>query len=156
MGTPVESFAASLPEDERKLLHGSIAFAFAVVASADSVVDKKEQQVVTKLREVARERLGADFAAEDPEAAKLASNFDWPQSAHVRKLAGILKRMPKDARVTYDQFIVELAVSIATASGGVLGFGEKLSNDEKYSIRRLISALDVQVEDADAKKRLGY
>jgi hypothetical protein len=159
METSIESFAATLSEDERKLLHSSIAFASRVVASADSVVDKREESALASLADAARERLGAAFTvnlSDFPQAAAAADNPDWPQAAYVQSLSSVLRRMPPEARKTYDRFMIELVLSIARASGGILGFGEKLSADERYSIRRLISALELQIEDPVTRERLGY
>ena len=158
MGNPIETYAATLNDEERALLHSSVAFVLRVVVKADSVVDKKEEGAVAAASAVARERLGEAFAGTDkfPEATKTADNPDWPQSTYIRSLAAIIRRMPADARKIFDAAILELALAVAGASGGILGFGDKFSVEEKYGIRRLVAGLDLQVEDPALKKRLGY
>ncbi|MBI2393324.1 MAG: hypothetical protein HYV09_27315 [Deltaproteobacteria bacterium] len=157
MANPIEAFAATLNDEDRAVLHGSVAFVLRVVAKADSVVDKREQNAAAAANDLVRERFGAAFAGSDfPDANKAADHPDWPQLPWVRQLGGIVRRMPADARTIYDRALVELALSIAGASGGVLGFGEKLSAEERYAIRRVVSALDLQIADDAARKRLGY
>ncbi len=159
MGNPIETFAASLNDEERALLHSSVTFVMRVVAKADSVVDRKEESAADTALKLARERLGEGFAGKPtdfPDATKNADNPDWPQSTYVRNLSGIVRRMPADARKIFDATMIEVALTIAGASGGILGFGEKLSVEEKYGIRRLIAGLDLQIEDAPIKQRLGY
>lgn len=158
MGNPIETYAASLNEEERALLHSSVNFVLRVVAKADSVVDKKEESAFVRGAELARERFGAAFAAPPsafPEAVSTAESMDWPQSTYIRKLSGVVRRMPADARTIFDAAMLELALTVAGASGGVLGFGEKLSADEKYVIRRVIAALDLRSDEA-VTKRLGF
>jgi hypothetical protein len=157
MANPFESFAATLSDEDRGILHGSVAFALRVVASADSTVDGKEEKAVEAARASAGERLGVAFAepaASYASAIAAAGHPEWPSSDYVRKLGKILQRMPKDARATYDRCIAELAFSVAHASGGVLGFGQKMSAEEKFALRRLVSALRLELEDTD-KARLG-
>lgn len=156
MPTPYETFAASLPEDEQKVLHGSIAFVLRVVASADSTVDGKEEKAAEAARQTAKEKLGEAFgepASAYPDAIAAAGHYEWPSQPFTRKLGGILGKMPKDARKSYDQLVAELAFGVASASGGVLGFGERMSGEERYALRRLVSALKLEL-DEDAKKRL--
>jgi hypothetical protein len=159
MGNPIETYAASLNEEERALLHSSVAFVLRVVVKADSVVDRKEESAVAAASTLARERLGEAFIGTPdrfPDATKAADHPDWPQSAYIRNLAGVVRRMPADARKIFDAAILEMALTVAGASGGILGFGEKFSVEEKYGIRRLVAGLDLQIEDAGLKKRLGY
>ena len=160
MGTELESFAATLNEEDRQLLQSSVAFVLRIVASADSVVDKKEVSALARANDLARERFGAAFSgpsAELPEALAAAKSNDWPQSPYVRKVAAIVKKLPEGARKLYDRSILELALTVADASGGgILGFGQKLSADEKYAIRRVVSALGVTIEDATARTSLGF
>lgn len=155
----LEAFAASLSEDDRRHLHGSIAFALRVVASADSEVDKRELAIAEHWRASARERLGEAFAAPEgayPEAMAAAADFEWPQSAYVRRVRAVIATMPADAKSTYQRFVVELALAVASASGGFLGMGQKVSGEERYSIRRLIAGFGIEVEDADERARLGF
>lgn len=157
MSTPLETFAASLNEEDRQVVQSSVAFVLRVVAFADSVVDKKESSAVARATEIARERFGEGFAGvELPEAMAAANDPDWPQSPYVRRVAAIVRRMPEEARRLYDASMLELALVVAGASGGVLGFGDKLSKDEKYAVRRVISAFDLQVEDEKIRASLGF
>lgn len=157
MANPIEAFAATLTDEDRTVLHGSVAFVLRVVAKADSVVDKREQNAAAAAADLVRDRFGAAFVGtEFPDAIKAADHPDWPQLPWVRQLGAIVRRMPAEARATYDAAIIELALAIAGASGGVLGFGEKLSAEERYGIRRVVSALDLQIADDVARKRLGY
>ncbi len=157
MANPLETFAASLNEEERALFHSSVAFVLRVVAFADSVVDKKEASAVERANEIVRERFGAAFAgAEIAESTAAANDPDWPQSPYVRKIGALVRRMPAEARAVFDAGILELALTVAGASGGVLGFGDKLSKDEKYALRRVISAFDLHVEDEKVKASLGF
>lgn len=159
MSNPVETFAASLSEAEQKILHASIAFALRVAAKADNVVDSKEEKAISALSERVRERLGDAFAkAPDSyaDAMKAAAHPDWTQQPYTNTLLDILKRMPADARKLYDGTILELAFSVAGASGGLLGFGQKVSVEERYALRRLVGTLRLNVEDPAMKTALGY
>lgn len=161
MATPSAAFVAalgSLTDDERRLLQSSSRFVSRVVASADSVVDKKETTVLGHTDDFVAERLGSAFATTEelPEAVAAAEDLDWPQSPYVKRVAAIVRKLPADAHQAYSHAMLELALSVAGASGGVLGFGEKLSADERYAIRRVVSALDLRVEDAAMKTRLGF
>ena len=162
MATPSETFAAalsSLSEDDRRLLQSSARFVSRVVASADSVVDKKEAIALEHADDFVQERLGSAFVAateELPEALAAAQDLDWPQAPYLKKVAAIVRKLPAEAHQVYSHAMLELALSVAGASGGVLGFGEKLSADERYAIRRVVSALDLRVEDAAMKTRLGF
>lgn len=159
MPTPVESFAASLNADEQKLLHASVAFALRVTAKADNVVDGKEEKTIAGLAGRIREQLGEAFAgAPDsyPDAMKAAAHPDWTQGQYVNQLLEILRRMPEEARKLYDHVVLELALSVAGASGGILGFGEKVSVEERYALRRLVGTLRLTVHDPVLKKTLGY
>lgn len=158
MGTEVETYAATLSEEDRHLLESSVGFLLRVVASADSVVDKKELSALARAKDLAHQRLGPSFAAEDlPEAITAAASPDWPQSPYIRKVSAIVRKLPTDARKVYDRSMLELALTVAGASGGgILGLGSKLSPDEKYVIRRVISALDVTIEDEPTRVSLGF
>ncbi len=159
MSNPVETFAASLKDDEQKIFHASIAFALRVAAKADNVVDGKEEKAIASLAGTIRERLGEVFAgAPDtyPDAMKAAAHPDWTQGKWVADLLELLKRMPEDARKLYDTTLLDLAFKVAGASGGILGFGAKVSVEERYALRRLVGALRLRVEDPEMKKALGY
>jgi hypothetical protein len=159
MSNPVATFAASLSDAEQHVLHASIAFALRVTAKADNVVDGKEEKTIAALSGKVSERLGAAFAAAPDsytDAMKAAAHPDWPQGKYVNELLGILRRMPDDARTIYDGALLELAYSVAGASGGILGFGEKISVEERYALRRLVGTLRLRVDDPAMKKALGY
>ena len=155
MPTPYETYAATLPEEDRKVLHASIAFVLRVVASADSNVDGKEEKAAEAARLTAKEKLGAAFgepASSYPEAIAAAGHYEWPSQPFTRKLASLLQKMPKDARQTYDKLVAELAFGVASASGGLLGFGERMSGEERFALRRLVSALRLELDDESKQK----
>jgi hypothetical protein len=159
MPTPVETFAASLNEADQNVLHASIAFALRVAAKADNVVDGKEEKAIAGLSGQIRERVGEAFAGAPesyPDAMRAAAHPDWTQGPFVQQLLDILKRMPDDARASYDAALIELAFAVAGASGGILGFGEKVSVEERYALRRLVGTLRLRVDDPSLKKTLGY
>jgi hypothetical protein len=159
MSNPLEAFADSLSEADRALLRGSIPFALTVVAMADSEIDKKELAAGDRLRGEARERLGAGFDAplsDFPDALAAVQQENWPGSDYVRKLSALLATLPADAKQRFDRFVVEAALSVAGASGGFLGLGAKMSDHERFSIRRLLHAYRVEVEDEQQRVLLQY
>lgn len=155
----LEAFADSLSEADRALLRSSIPFALTVVAMADSEVDKKELAVGERFRAAAAERLGAGFDAplsDFPEALGATRDESWPSSDYVRKLSDLLATVPTDAKRLFDAFVIEAALSVAGASGGFLGLGAKMSDHERYSIRRLLTAYRIEVADAAQRTLLQY
>lgn len=159
MSNPVAAFAATLTDAEQEVLHAAVAFALRVAAKADNVVDGREQRTILELLPTIRARLGEAFArAPDEYAAAMtaAAHPDWPQGAYVASLLAILKRMPDEARALFDATVLELALAVAGSSGGVLGFGAKVSVEERYALRRLVGTLRLAVADPALKKTLGY
>lgn len=159
MPTAVETFATSLGDSEKTVLHASVAFALSVAAKADNVVDGKEQKAIAALTGTIRERFGEHFAAAPEsfgEAMKAAAHPDWPQQPYVLKLLDVLKRMPAEARAEYDKNLLDVAMQVAGASGGILGFGQKVSVEERYALRRLVGTLRLAVDHPEMKTALGY
>lgn len=153
----LEDFAATLNDEDRTTLFGSVTFVLDVVARADHAVDKKETSAIEQLREGVRSTLGAGFAApaaQFPEALKAAAHFEWPSTPYLRQLGSIARKMPAATKTRFCNTLMDLMLGVAGASGGVLSFGKKLSDHERYAINRVIAALDITLDDA-MKKRLG-
>ena len=155
MANPVEIYADTLGPEDRKVLAGSLLFALKVVAHADSDTDSKEQQRIEATLALAPERLGAAFGGSDfPDALRAASELEWLQTPYLKALAQVVRKMPNEARVVYDRALVELAIGVAAASGGFFGLGSKLSDHEKYALKRLVGALGLEV-DPEHRKVMG-
>lgn len=156
MSTDFETFANTLNEEDKTTLLGSVTFVLDVVARADHTVDRKESAAIDQLRQTAGARLGAAFAApasQFEEAGKAAAHFEWPSHPYLKRLGAIVRKMPAPTKTAYGNVLLDLMLGVAGASGGVLSFGKKLSDHERYAVNRVVAALDLTVDD-DHKKRL--
>jgi hypothetical protein len=157
MPTDIEAFAETLNDEDRTTLFGSVTFVLDVVARADHSVDRKESAAIDQLRESAGSRLGPAFAApasQFEEAGKAAAHFEWPSHPYLKRLGTIARKMPPATKTAYGNALLDLMLGVGGASGGILSFGKKLSDHERYAVNRVIAALDLEVSD-DVKKRLG-
>lgn len=134
------SATASGPSaEELAMLTRSPLLIFLLVAAADGKVDKKEfnefQKVIVGVMTNATPLLRDAMSRLLP---RMEQTFDELEDINpgeeLERLAVVLDtHYPKEAKA-FKQQLVSIAVSIAESSGGFLGFGSKISNDEKTAI----------------------
>jgi hypothetical protein len=147
-----------LSESERQQLLFAPLCVFEVVAGADGTIDKKEIEVLYGF-------LGAAHKSELMTAVlgELQRDIDAKLAAHssnsipsYQRLAGAAETVsrqfsPEEART----FLAELMVlgrRVAEASGGILGFGQKISEQELSALKDLASIL--QYTTTPSEKRV--
>lgn len=125
--------------EELAMLTRSPLLIFLLVAAADGKVDKKEfnefQKVIVGVMTNATPLLRDAMSRLLP---RMEQTFDELEDINpgeeLERLAAVLDtHYPKEAKA-FKQQLVSIAVSIAESSGGFLGFGSKISNDEKTAI----------------------
>lgn len=124
---------------------------FCLVAASDGSVDKKEfiafAKMLLGLKHYDHELIKGVYAATVENIEEkfniVVKNLDQVMP-NVKKIRSILKGKVEDKIA--DEFCKSLlfvAVKIASASGGFLGFGSKISKEEKEMLVRVATMLDV-------------
>ena len=112
---------------------------FLLVAAADGKVDKKElagfQKVIVGVMTAATPLLRDAMSRLLPQMDKFLDELEHINPVEeLQRLAGILDtHYPQEAPAFKEQ-LLSIAVKIAESSGGFLGFGSKVSDDEKAAI----------------------
>ena len=126
-------------EEDLTTLARSPLLVFLLVAAADGKVDRKEfagfHKVIVGVMTSATPLLRDAMSRLLP---RMEETFDELEDINpvqeLERLAGLLDtHYPKEAKVFKEQ-LVSIAVKIAESSGGFLGFGSKVSKDEKAAI----------------------
>lgn len=117
------------------------------VAWADGRVSSKERATVMQVVE----RRGI---ATDSEAWHLMESLleKRPSEKFMEETLGLLRDLAS-TRTGADATLVDLCVDVAQASGGIFGFGNTVSDEEKELIARVASLLGDEAE-AEFRKRL--
>jgi uncharacterized tellurite resistance protein B-like protein len=134
-------------EDSRDLEHLACAapFVFLLVAAADGSIDKKELKRFSGL--MAEEEYGilaavmsqAGWSMEQLLAA-CKQRLQDPVNELMELGQVIDRRLPADTAVQFKSALLKLGHAIAQASGGLLGFGKKIDNDEATMLTLIIAA----------------
>lgn len=118
------------------------------VAWADGSVSNRERATIF---EVLDQR---GVAADDEGGVLIASLLEErPSDAFLDETLALLKAITSRAGLT-PMNIVELCESVAEASGGILGLGNKISGDERATIEKIAGALGAPAFD-EFKRKLG-
>jgi len=143
---------AETSAEDMKTLTRSPLLVFMLVAAADGKVDKKEmegfQKVVMQVMATATPLLRDAMSRLLPqldEHLQALRNVDPVEE--LERLTAILdSQHPQEAR-QFKEDLMGVAVQIAESSGGFLGFGSKISKDEKAAIAGIGVVLGLISED---------
>jgi hypothetical protein len=162
MTTRFEDFADTLTDDARDTLYGTVPVLIAWIGGADGALDAAElDAAIDELIEGAR-ILGPSFrrsaSAEDafariPDMVRHPDRLEF--HGHLVRLRDIVREMPADLAAEFRAFVLHLALHLARASGGFLGLGEPINEDERMVITRIVSALEIPVDDPRVRASLG-
>lgn len=152
--TTFAEFAETLTDDERDTLYASIPMIIAMVVGADGEFDEIEVGAAVDAMFEAGEKLGPEFHwSSSAQAAfeRISPMARDPKEAgfHGRLLSlrDVLRQMPAELRKRYEDFVVDMAVRLAAASGGFLWFGRPISEEEKIALRKIVIALGIKIEN---------
>ena len=155
MSTEFETFAASLPDDERDALLASIPMLIAMVAGADESFQQDEVVAAVDSLLAAAEQLGEQFryspAAQqefDTLARHIRKEVDHDDFFRLMILRKAVLKMPAELRDKYLRFAGRVCVNIARAEGSFLGFGNPISEAEAVMIRRIVAAIGLLISEA--------
>ena len=140
----------TLTKDELRLIEKGPIAVFLLVAVADGKIDDKELKMFSKMVERVLEKdsheltkrmmLMALLGAE--ELMPLLLNSGNPEGV-LREFAQLLDHKVGDPDATHVKLtLIGLAKKIGEASGGFLGFGKKISEDEEIAIARIAEILN--------------
>jgi len=152
--TTFAEFAETLSDEERDTLYASIPMIIAMVVGADGEFDAIEVGAAVDAMFDAGEKLGSEFHwSSSAQAAfeRISPMARDPKEAgfHGRllQLRDVLRQMPAELRKRYEDFVVDMAVRLAAASGGFLWFGRPISEEEKIALRKIVIALGIKIEN---------
>lgn len=139
----------SANEVDEAMLARAPCWVFRVVAEADGKVDRRERK---RLQELLRERQAFTTDWMKTALAKAEENLDTVMAeidrdpnrvkSELRALADQAEqRLSEQEARAFKHDLLSLGKTIAEASGGVLGFGEKIDDTEKEALSLLISVL---------------
>jgi hypothetical protein len=123
------------------------------VAWAEGGVTGKERESILEI---------ADARGITPETEAYEQLIAWleqepPQEFYdktLRALRYVLESLPDDLRAEGRQSLIEYCTQIAEVSGGILGFGNKISDEERLLIARIASEISQNRREA-VKKVIG-
>lgn len=132
--------------DTVKLIH---LFPLLQVAWADGKLDPKERDLILEAAGVhgvqegpARDRLIAALSARP-------SDDEFARATAI--LGALVSALPEDQRAESQRNLVSYATAIASATGGTLGFGSKISAQEAKALQRIAAALETSHQAAAAQ-----
>jgi hypothetical protein len=111
------------------------------VAWVDGEVSKGERAEIVKIA------AARNVAEGSPAHAKLLSWLDSPPSPEFfERTMGIIQRLlelfPEEKRASLTSDVMTASFAVASASGGFLGFGSKVSTDEKYLLEKFAEGFE--------------
>lgn len=142
-----------LTPDEFETLKQSLCLVFFLVAAADGKVDKKEvTSFLTLLVDSGKfsdpllNRLITNVVRELPTMIAVMASGQVDYIGELGKVRRIVDaRLPAARAQEFKLALLSVGVEIASASGGFLGFGSKISKDEKKALAGIAACLGVQV-----------
>ncbi|MCC6649244.1 MAG: hypothetical protein IT374_27200 [Polyangiaceae bacterium] len=156
MTTPLEAATAALPDHHRDALFGAIPTLIAAVAGADREFDDAEMLAVVDELLASERTLGAAFrhspaaeAAFDALSRRAREGDRLELASALARIRPALAELPDELADLFRRFVKRMALHIASASGGFLGFGDPISDEERAVLHRLVIALDLPLEDAE-------
>jgi len=145
-----ELFADSLPDEERDALLGSIPVIIAMIAGADQQFQEEEVGAAIDQLLATVTALGPEFRYSGPAqrefdviSRRVRHELHDDLSPRLVLLRSAVRKMPPELRERYKHFVEQTCVSIATASGGFLGFGNPISEQEAIAMRKIAAALEL-------------
>jgi hypothetical protein len=156
-------FSETLSDEERRALGSALFTVLFLVSGADGTSTRGE---VTALE---RAVAGLDAAFGEGHARAL----DLSPAAFSRAMReaeglgfhllrseltvarGVLDRMPRPLRDRYEAYLLDACLQVAEASGGFLGLGSRINEDERLMIGEIVRTLGLRVTDAAAREKLG-
>lgn len=154
-------FAKGLSEEDRDTLFASIPMIIAMLVGADGEFDAIEVGAAVDEMFAAGAVLGEEFHWSS--SAQAAFERISPMARNQREagfhgyllaLRDVLRQMPTELREKYQDFVLGMAVRLAAASGGFLWFGRPISEEEKIMLRRIVIALEMNVQDEALRELL--
>jgi len=159
--TTFAEFGDTLTAEERDALFGSIPMIIAMVVGADGEFDAIEMDETIEVLFEAGKQLGEEFhwsEVAQESFDRLCEMARDPQTAgfHGRllQLRDVLRQAPPELRARYHEFVLRMTLRLASASGGFLGFGRPISEEEKIALRKIVIALEIPVEDPELREFL--
>ena len=160
--TPFREFTATLDPADQDVLHASIPLLIAMVVGADHEFDARERGAVVDELLAATHELGEEFRwspaaqAEFDTLSKKAREGDPDFAERLSELRRVVLLLPEELRERYREFVKGMCLRLAAASGGFLGFGDPISEDEKVVLRRVVSALGIHMASDTEREALGF
>lgn len=145
-----------LPEltpDENGTLRRSIFMVFGLVAAADGKIDKKEMEMFMKVMvnpEVLAcplmNRIVTNVIHDVPKMLASVFGEGTPDfAAELMMTRHIVEsKLTEEQASTFKHALLKLGFAIASASGGFLGFGSKISKQEKKALAAIAAILGVE------------
>lgn len=145
------SYKAKMTSTDWESLQLGVLATFFGVASADGKVDKEEIGAFAKgmsLSHIYKNPLASElFESVTTDLATLLTRYKADgrnQIKHLMDVADILDRaVSQEIAEGFKRDLLTVAIHVANATGGFLGFGEKISKDEKGAIATMAVALRV-------------
>lgn len=127
------------------------------VAWADGVVDEKERKMLNKMATARGVEEGTKVYTFFQRLINEQPSADFFQRS-MSVVGRIIRRFPEDVQTDSLKDLSDFCVAVAEASGGVMGFGNKVSDEERTLLREI--AGELQSDDSVAgrdllKKMLG-
>jgi hypothetical protein len=133
---------ATLSEDEKRRLAYAPFVVFVMISAADGKVDRKELNAfVRALREQKDELLREviTLVPKPPQEiiSEILGDFEGALSGLRESIEAADARLPKGQAIKLKVGLWDIANKVASASGGVLGFGARVSDEEKAALEAL-------------------
>lgn len=127
---------------------------FLAVATADGKVDKKEGRAFHKIlaqagdlsSQLLRQVLAqaTDHAAQFIEALSSGKITPLEELESIKKIAG--DRLDEEEANLFKKSLLAIGIRVAEASGGLFGFGSKISKQEKAALAALATTLELKLD----------
>ena len=147
--------STAFTQEEFDLLKRSVFMVFAAVAASDGKIEKKEAETFVKsltsgelLENPLMNRIVTNVIHDIP--GIMASIFSGEAPSPAVELLQVRlvvdERMPADQADGFKRALLTLGHSIASASGGLFGFGSKVSKEEKQALAAIATCLGVSMQ----------
>jgi tellurite resistance protein len=122
----------------------------AQVAWADGSVSSRERE---QMMEIARMRGIAEGSDADKQLARLLDKQPSEEffSQSLRVIRAVMHSLPTDQQENARRDLVAFSICIASASGGILGLGDKVSDEERAMITQIARSLEESRSQAAQK-----
>ena len=159
----LEAFSETLSNEERRALGSALFTLLFLVSGADGTATRGEVAALERALAGLDAAFGEGHArALDMSPAAFARAMHEAEGLGFHLLRseltvarGVLERMPRALRDRYEDYLVQACLQVAEASGGFLGFGSKINEDERLMIGEIARTLGLRVTDPGAREKLG-